>query len=129
MAVGRMHAEEFDLNPGLVRRLLCAQFPEWADLPLMPVASGGTDNAMYRLGAEMVVRLPRVPSAVQQVAKEHEWLPKLASHVPLAIPVPLRVGEPAAGYPWQWSIYQWLDGRSRDRCAPGRSLPVRKRPG
>ncbi len=95
-----------------MRRLLAAQFPHWADLPIVPVPSSGTDNALYRLGDEMVVRLPRIERAVGQVEKEHEWLPRLAPSLPLAIPVPLAKGMPGEEYPWAWSVYRWLEGET-----------------
>ncbi|MFD0338299.1 hypothetical protein ACFVH0_06330 [Streptomyces sp. NPDC127117] len=52
-----MHADEAELDVPLVRRLIGAQFPQWAELPLEPVDSSGTDNAMCRLGEDMPVRL------------------------------------------------------------------------
>lgn len=110
MAAGKMHVDEVDTDAALVGRLLAAQFPQWADLPITLVDSAGTDNALYRLGEEMVVRLPRIHWAVDQVDKEYQWLPRLAPHLPLAIPVPLAKGHPGAGYPWPWSVYRWLDG-------------------
>jgi aminoglycoside phosphotransferase (APT) family kinase protein len=110
MPAARMHADEVDTDASLVRRLLASQFPQWADLPIEPVPSAGTDNALYRLGDDRVVRLPRRPAATAQVDKEHRWLPKLAPLLPLAIPVPLARGEPGEGYPWRWSVYRWLDG-------------------
>jgi aminoglycoside phosphotransferase (APT) family kinase protein len=108
----RMHKDEVHTDVKLVRRLLTAQFPQWKELPIEPVPSAGTDNALYRLGADRVVRLPRIHWAVGQVEKEHKWMPRLAPHVPLAIPVPLEMGEPGEGYPWRWSIYHWLDGEN-----------------
>jgi aminoglycoside phosphotransferase (APT) family kinase protein len=105
-----MHATEIDTDASLVRRLLAAQFPHWADLPIERVRSGGTDNAIYRLGDDMCVRLPRIERATAQIDKEHQWLPKLAPHLPLAIPLPLAKGMPAEGYPWRWSVCRWLPG-------------------
>jgi aminoglycoside phosphotransferase (APT) family kinase protein len=107
-----MHADEVDTNVLLVRRLLAAQVPQWANLPLQSVQSAGTDNAIYRLGDDMAVRLPRIERATWQVDKEHEWLPRLAPHLPLAIPVPLARGLPGEGYPWNWSITPWLEGEN-----------------
>ena len=107
-----MHINEVDTNVSLVRRLLAAQFPQWADLPIEPVPSAGTDNALYRLGDELVVRLPRIGWATGQVDKEHEWLPRLAPLLPLSIPVPLAKGAPGEGYPWHWSVCRWLDGEN-----------------
>ena len=111
MTTGKMHVGEVDTDASLVRRLLAAQFPQWADLPIEPVPSAGTDNALYRLGDDMAVRLPRIHRAAG-VDKEHEWLPKLARFLPLAIPVPLAKGNPDEGYPWQWSVYRWLEGEN-----------------
>jgi aminoglycoside phosphotransferase (APT) family kinase protein len=107
-----MHADEVATDATLVRRLLAAQFPAWADFPIEQVASAGTDNALYRLGDDMVVRLPRIQWAVKDVEKEREWLPRIAPLLPLAIPVPLGSGEPAEGFPWPWSVYRWLPGEN-----------------
>jgi aminoglycoside phosphotransferase (APT) family kinase protein len=107
-----MHPNEVHTDTQLVSRLLAAQFSQWANLPLTPVPSAGTDNALYRLGSDMVVRLPRIDWAVGQAEKERQWLPRLAPHLPLAIPEQLARGEPDAGYPWPWAIYRWLPGES-----------------
>jgi aminoglycoside phosphotransferase (APT) family kinase protein len=112
MSADKMHIDELDVDVALVGRLLAAQFPQWAALPLMPVHSAGTDNALYRLGSDLVVRLPRIEQATGQVEKEHHWLPRLAPHLPLAIPVPLAKGRPGEGYPWPWSVYRWLAGEN-----------------
>src|SRR5439155_5246195 len=108
----KMHADEVDIDVSLVSRLLGAQFPRWVDLPLEPVQSAGTDNAIYRLGDDMAVRLPRIDWAVGQVETEHRWLPRLAQHLPLAVPVPLANGIPGEGYPWPWSVHRWLEGEN-----------------
>jgi aminoglycoside phosphotransferase (APT) family kinase protein len=107
-----MHADEVDTDASLVRRLLEAQFPQWAHLPIEPVPSAGTSNALYRLGGDMVVRMPRIRGATAEVDREHMWLPRLAPHLPLDIPVPLALGTPAEGYPWHWSVYRWLAGEN-----------------
>ena len=112
MASAKMHDDEVPTDAGLVARLLAAQFPQWAELPIAPVPSAGTDNALFRLGDEMVVRMPRIHWAVGQAEKEQRWLPRLAPHLPLAIPVPLGMGQPGEGYPWTWSVYAWLDGEN-----------------
>lgn len=112
MSTGKMHADEVDTSVALVARLLTTQFPQWSHLPIQPVPSTGTDNALYRLGDDMIVRLPRVPWAVWQVNKEHQWLPKLAPHLPLPIPVLLAKGTPGEGYPWNWSITPWFEGET-----------------
>jgi aminoglycoside phosphotransferase (APT) family kinase protein len=99
-----------EINVALVRRLVAAQFPRWADLPIMPVAFGGWDNRTFHLGDAMSVRLPSAAAYTAQVEKEHRWLPRLAPLLPLPIPVPLALGVPGEGYPWHWSVYRWLDG-------------------
>jgi aminoglycoside phosphotransferase (APT) family kinase protein len=106
----RMHADEADIDTALVRRLVAGQFPEWADLPVEPVTSSGTDNAMYRLGDELAIRLPRIAGAAADVELERRWLPTLAPHLPVAVPQPLEVGVPAEGYPHRWAVYRWLPG-------------------
>jgi aminoglycoside phosphotransferase (APT) family kinase protein len=73
-----------------VRRLISSQFPQWADLPIRPVANGGWDNWTFHLGDDMLVRLPSAVEYAQAVEKEHRWLPTLAHQLPLPIPTPLR---------------------------------------
>jgi aminoglycoside phosphotransferase (APT) family kinase protein len=101
----------------LVRRMVAAQFPQWADLPVRSAAVGGWDNKTFHLGEHMIARLPSAADYSAQVEKEHRWLPKLAPLLPLPIPTPLAMGEPAGGYPWRWSIYRWIEG---DTAAPER---------
>lgn len=108
----KMHADEVLTDVDLVRRLLAGQFPHWADRPLRLVPSHGTDHDIYRLGDDLAVRLPRIGWATKQAAREAEWLPRLAPHLPLALPVPLVMGHPAEGYPFDWSVYEWLPGES-----------------
>lgn len=112
MAARNMHADEIHTDESLVRRLVAAQFPRWAGLPIAPVPSAGTDNAIYRLGDDMSVRLPRIHWATGQIAKERAWLPRLAPHLPLQIPEQIAIGAPGEGYPYEWAIYRWLDGES-----------------
>ncbi len=109
--VGRMHADELETDESLVRRLLVAQFPSWAELPIEALPAGGTDNAIYRLGDELSVRLPRRGDwAAGSLDKEFEWLPKLAPLLPLPVPTPVARGAPGEGYPHEWAVYDWLDG-------------------
>ena len=101
----------------LVHRLVATQFPQWKDLPVRIVEGGGWDNVTFHLGEHMIVRLPRAAEYAVQVEKEHRWLPRLAPLLPLQIPTPLAIGEPANGFPWEWSVYRWIDG---DTAAPER---------
>lgn len=105
-----MHADEIETDASLVRRLLAGQFPHWSGLPIELVASYGTDHDIYRLGEHLAARLPRIGWATKQAVTEAEWLPKLAPHLPLAVPVQLAMGHPAEGYPYDWSVYEWLLG-------------------
>lgn len=110
MPAGKMHADEPDIDTSLVIRLIAGEFPRWAGLPVERVDSAGTSNAMYRLGEDMVVRLPRTPGSAADVRAEQIWLRRLAPGLPVAVPVPVGAGRPAEGYPWPWSVYGWLPG-------------------
>ncbi|MFE2292678.1 aminoglycoside phosphotransferase family protein [Streptomyces sp. NPDC059452] len=94
----------------LVRTLIAAQFPHWADLPVKAVDASGTANAVYRLGDDKAVRLPRTEGSAADVATEHRWLPRLAPRLPVPVPAPLAQGVPAEGFPWAWSVCTWLEG-------------------
>jgi aminoglycoside phosphotransferase (APT) family kinase protein len=114
MSATKMHADEVETDAALVRRLLAGQFPQWAGLRIEPVASYGTDHDIYRLGDQLAARLPRIAGAMKQAVKEARWLPRLAPHLPLAVPVSLAMGRPAEGYPFGWSVCTWLPGQDAD---------------
>jgi aminoglycoside phosphotransferase (APT) family kinase protein len=105
-----MHDDEVLVSEELVRALLRAQFPRWSSLPVAAFAHGGTDHFIFRLGEELQVRLPKHAPSTGQVEKELRILPRLAPHLPVAVPEPLARGEPGEGYPFTWGIYRWLDG-------------------
>lgn len=105
-----MHDDEVPVDETLVRALLSEQMPDLADEPLAIVEPWGTDNAIWRLGDDLVVRLPRIGWATGQVDRERRWLPLLAPHLSTPIPEPVAVGEPGAGYPWAWAVHRWLPG-------------------
>ncbi|HEY2795303.1 MAG TPA: aminoglycoside phosphotransferase family protein [Micromonosporaceae bacterium] len=102
--------ERILVDATLVGRLIATQFPQWAALPVAPVAAQGWDNQTFRLGDTMLVRLPTAAEYALAVAKEQRWLPVLAPHLPLPVPVPLGQGRPDDGFPHPWSVYRWIDG-------------------
>ena len=105
-----MHDDEVHTDAALVGGLVAAQFPEWASLPVEPIDSNGTDNAMYRLGDELSVRMPRIHWAVDPLVREFEWLPRIAPALPFAAPVPAALGAPGGGFPWPWTVCRWIEG-------------------
>ncbi len=119
MTGSRLHPDQLEIDEALVRRLLEAQFPMWARLALERVSSAGTENAIYRLGDDMAVRLPFRPGMDEQIEKDHRFLPTLAPQLPLAIPLPLGRGAATAEYPSSWSVCRWLPGEEAafDRLA------------
>jgi len=96
----------------LAARLIAEQFPQWSQLPLRAVEPGGWDNRTFRLGDELSLRLPSAAGYVAQVTKEQTWLPRLGAQLSVPIPTPLALGQPGAGYPWEWSVYRWLPGEA-----------------
>ena len=107
-----MHADEITIDKDLVHQLIAQQFPQWAHLAITPINAVGTDNAIFRLGTDMAIRLPRIVSAAPKIEKEYEWLPQLAAHLSLAIPTPLAFGLPIEIYQHPWIVYRWLDGHN-----------------
>lgn len=110
-----MPAAEVEVDEGLVRALLEAQHPDLADLPIRLVAFGW-DNSVFRLGDDLVVRLPRRQMGATLIEHEQRWLPTLAPRLPLPVPAPLRIGVPAEGFPWRWSICPWFEGELAARA-------------
>jgi aminoglycoside phosphotransferase (APT) family kinase protein len=107
---------EVDIDDTVVRELLRAQHPDLADRKLELVATGW-DNATYRLGEDLAVRLPRIEAAVALLRHEQTWLPRLADDLPVPVPAPVRVGEPGPDFPWPWSVVPWVAGRSGEHAA------------
>lgn len=107
-----MNTSKIAVDADLVKRLISSQFLEFVGLEIKPVELGGWDNYTFHLGDQMSVRLPSAQCYADKVLKEQEWLPKLAPFLPLPIPMPLAMGKPDCGYPWNWSIYSWLEGEA-----------------
>jgi aminoglycoside phosphotransferase (APT) family kinase protein len=105
-----MHDGEVATDVSLVDELVRTQFPRWHGLPITQVRHGGTDHAIYRLGGELAVRLPRIDWAKHQPERDAVRLPKFAPHLPVAVPEPLELGEPTENYPYRWSVVRWLTG-------------------
>jgi aminoglycoside phosphotransferase (APT) family kinase protein len=97
------------IDASLVHALLLEQHPDLAHLPLAHVGEGW-DNAVFRLGGDLAVRLPRRAATVPLMEHEQRWVPSLAPRLPLPVPTPVRVGRPGTGYPWTWSIVRWFPG-------------------
>ena len=114
----RMHDDEVDISADLVRRLVADQFPLLRDQPVIEFESTGIVNAIYRLGSELCVRLPRVERWwAPGLQKELKWLPVLAPRLTLQVPEPVGVGKPTAEYPFTWAIFRWIEGQTYE---PGR---------
>jgi aminoglycoside phosphotransferase (APT) family kinase protein len=108
---------DVEIDAALVYRLLEEQHPDLAHLPIYLV-DAGWDNAMFRLGDEWSVRLPRRKAAATLIKNEQTWLPLLADQLPIPVPTPYRLGKPAQGYPWRWSVLPWLAGIAADQEEP-----------
>ena len=106
----KLHDDEVDIDARLVQQLVASQFPQWAAMPITAVASAGTDNALFRIGDGLVARLPKIHWAVDNIAREFDWLTTHGERLPLAVPQPIALGAAGENYPWPWGIYEWLDG-------------------
>lgn len=100
------------ITTSLATKLIAAQFPQFSHLEIKPVDIDGHDNRTFRLGDAMLIRMPSMAPYALKVLKEQEWLPKLQQHLSVPIPKPLALGQPSNDYPWAWSIYAWLEGKS-----------------
>ncbi|MGD6747567.1 aminoglycoside phosphotransferase family protein [Streptomyces sp. BH106] len=112
MGVRKLHQDEPDIDEDLARALVDEQFPQWAELPLKYVDSHGTQNVLYRLGEEWVVRLPRQDGVVLELAGARQWMPYLAARLPVPVPEQVAEGEPGHGFPWPWAVHCWLPGEN-----------------
>ena len=106
----KMHEHELFIDEVIVKRLIDTQCPQWKHLPIQRIASSGTDNALFRLGLDYIVRLPRLDGGTPNINKECEWLPKLAPMLKTPISAPVHKGLPSDTYPYFWTIARWHEG-------------------
>ena len=104
-----------EISSETVRQLVREQLPQWAELEVTPVLEQGNDNRTFRLGEELVVRLPSAEGYVAGVTKEDLWLPVMARHLSTDVPVPVATGVPSEEYPYPWSVRRWITGSTPDR--------------
>jgi aminoglycoside phosphotransferase (APT) family kinase protein len=122
-----MHTDEVEIDATLVKRLVSTQFPQWATRPIALANQQGTVNLIYRLGVDLAVRLPRTPRD-HDIHAEVDKLRMFGRRLPLAIPEPVAIGEPAEGYPWNWGVFRWIEGepwrpeRLADPCSAAVAL-------
>lgn len=109
-----MNAKQVLIDKSLVHHV-STQFPEWKNLTITPVEPGGWDNRTFRLGKNMLVRMSSAKRYEYGIQKEQKWLPKLAPHLPLLIPYPIALGKPDLAYPYEWSIYRWIEGETAEK--------------
>jgi aminoglycoside phosphotransferase (APT) family kinase protein len=105
-----LHNDELLIDLSLVRALLDRALPEYASLPLSRLRASGSTNALFRLGDELLVRLPRQPGGTATIEKEARWLPQIGPLLPVSVPEVVAVGEPDLGYLERWSVVRWLEG-------------------
>ena len=105
-----LHDDELTIDEPLVRSLLTASCPSYADLPLRRLDASGSSNVLFRLGDDLLVRLPRQPGGTAAIESERRWLPYVAPSLSVPVPEILAVGEPGFGYPERWSVVRWLEG-------------------
>lgn len=116
-----MPLTETEITADLIQELLRDQHPDLADRPLR-LGARGWDNQLWRLGDDLAVRLPwATESADELLRKEHAWVPGLAPHLPLPVPVPQRLGEPSERFPRPWTVTTWVPGTPADRAPATRA--------
>lgn len=111
-----MHEDEIRITTAQATRLVDTQLPALAGQPVRPLAVQGTDNWLFRLGTDHLLRFPRKPSAAGLLEREIKWLPTLPE-LPLEVPEPLAIGEPQEGYPLPWALFRWLPGERAEPAA------------
>jgi aminoglycoside phosphotransferase (APT) family kinase protein len=112
-----------DVDDTTVRCLLRDQRPDLGGLPVT-LAANGWDNATFRLGDDLAVRLPRRAEAVPLILHEQQYVPDIARRSPVAVPVPVHAGRPTPDFPWPWSIVRWVPGNAAADVHPAGRGPA-----
>lgn len=99
-----------DITTPLIQALLEEQFPDWAELPIVPVDRQGNDNRTFRLGDRLSVRLPSSGAYASAIAKEDHVLQILSAHLTTPLPDVVATGAPSGQFPHPWSVRRWLPG-------------------
>jgi aminoglycoside phosphotransferase (APT) family kinase protein len=115
---GVLHDDEIPIDTTLVRALVDRAMPCYAGLPVRRLDSSGSSNALFRLGENLLVRLPRQPGGSATIAKEARWLPVLGPSLPVGVPEVVAVFEPDCDYPERWSVVRWIDGEHPEVVTP-----------
>lgn len=109
-----MHDDQLHIDEDVARRLIVGQFPQWRDEHVRHIVTGGTVNAIFRIGSDVAARFPlrsADPAAVTgQLTREADAMRELATCCPLPSPMPVAVGAPGDEYPMPWSVQTWLPG-------------------
>jgi aminoglycoside phosphotransferase (APT) family kinase protein len=121
-----LHDDEIPIDLDLVRNLVDAEFPQYADLPLRRLDASGSTNALFRLGDELLVRLPRQPGNGAAIEQELRWTREFGPLLPVKVPQVLAVGRPGHGYRERWSIVGWLPGEHPRACGPDEPADPRR---
>jgi aminoglycoside phosphotransferase (APT) family kinase protein len=116
---GPLHDDEIPIDEELVRSLVGTLPPAYHQPTLRRLDSTGSANALFRLGDDLLVRLPRQPGGSATIEKERRWLSYVAPSLPVAVPEIVAVGQPAFGYPERWSVVRWLAGVLPTLPVPG----------
>lgn len=107
---------EIAVDVPMVRRLLEVECSSLAQESIRLVDEGW-DNFTFRVGERHAVRLPRREVAVALLANEQRWLPLIAARIPLETPVSVYAGKASAGFPWPWSVVNWIPGSTAEHHA------------
>jgi aminoglycoside phosphotransferase (APT) family kinase protein len=126
MVAQALHSDEIPIDAEMVRGLVGRAMPAFAGAPVRRLASSGSTNALFRLGEELLVRLPRQPGGSTTISKEATWLPVLAPLLPVSVPDVVAVFEPDRDYPERWSVVRWIDGAHPEVVDPDTSVDSRR---
>lgn len=107
---GPLHDDELLIDVRLVRALVDRDLPAFASVPLSALGASGSTNALFRLGDELLVRIPRQPGGSATIEKEARWLPQIGPLLPVSVPEIVALGDPGFGYPERWSVVRWIEG-------------------
>jgi aminoglycoside phosphotransferase (APT) family kinase protein len=102
---------EYSISLEKAHQIIHKQFPE---LEIQDTRSlgEGFDNTVIQINGDYVFRFPRRNVAMHLMEAESQILPAIVGRLPLKVPEPIFFGKPTADFPYSFTGYKMVQGKT-----------------